>query len=304
MSIPTTRTKENGHITLNPAVCKKCGTCVKICPDQSLVMKDGVVAVNPTPFFGCLACGQCVAACPTGAISVTGRCLSVDDFVSLPEVKDRTNFEFLYNLMLSRRSVRHFQEKPVEDTIVQKILVAAKTAPMGIPPSDVSVLVLNGKEKVAAFVADFVAHLKKTRWVFSRWFYHVMTVFMSKETKILWKDFVIPLCQFLIERHHKGEDWLLYNAPLALYFHGTAYSDPADPVIAATYAMLAGESLGLGSCMIGSVSPMIKSGAKALKKKYNLPAKIPSGLVVIFGHPKYKFQRAIKRSFARENIYR
>lgn len=301
MSIPTSRTNEKGHIEVNQTLCKKCGTCIKICPDQSLVMsEDGGVKVNDHPFFGCFACGHCEAACPTGAIKVTGRCLSQTDFISLPTPESRSTFESLYNLMLSRRSVRHFLDKPIDDTMVQKLIDAAKTAPMGFPPSDVGVLVLQGKESVSGFAKDFIAHLKNVRWLFSKGFYHGIKFFMSRETRAVWKEMVIPLCRFLIERHEQGEDWLFYNAPLALYFYGSPYADPSDATIAATYAMLAGESLGLGSCMIGSVSPMIKSGAKELKKKYDLPKRIPSGLAVIFGYPKMKFQKAIKRSFAGE----
>ena len=96
---------------------------------------------------------------------------------------------------------------------------------------------------------------------------------------------------------------LLYDAPLVLYFSASPYSDPADPYIPATYAMLAAESLGLGSCMISSVHPMIQYGAKKLKQKWNIPVKSPSGIIVIFGYPKYQFKSGIKRSFAKVSFY-
>jgi nitroreductase len=37
--------------------------------------------------------------------------------------------------------------------------------------------------------------------------------------------------------------------------------------------MLVAESLGLGSCMIGSIAPMIKKGGDQIKKKYGIDLK-------------------------------
>lgn len=53
------------------------------------------------------------------------------------------------------------------------------------------------------------------------------------------------------ESYDEGENWLTYFASLAMYFHVSPYTDNADPYIPATYAMLAAQSLGLGSCMLG-----------------------------------------------------
>ena len=46
-------------------------------------------------------------------------------------------------------------------------------------------------------------------------------------------------------------DLLFYGAPCVLLFHQSPYADPVDGHIACTYAMIAAESLGLGTCMIG-----------------------------------------------------
>jgi len=49
----------------------------------------------------------------------------------------------------------------------------------------------------------------------------------------------------------------------------------ADAHISATYAMLAAESLGLGSCMIGSASPFLVR-SKQLLQKYGLRRSLSS----------------------------
>jgi nitroreductase len=94
-----------------------------------------------------------------------------------------------------------------------------------------------------------------------------------------------------------------YDAPLAMYFYGSPYTDPADPIIAATYAMTAAESLGLGTCMLGAVHPLIQNGKKARKfrEKYGIKYISREGLIVAFGYPAVHFIKGIKRSFANVN---
>lgn len=75
-------------------------------------------------------------------------------------------------------------------------------------------------------------------------------------------------------------------------------SFPADSLVAATYAMLAAESLGLGSCMIGTPAYFIKY-SKKIKQKYDLPLKNQPGIVVIFGYPRIKYRKALKRRLAK-----
>jgi hypothetical protein len=84
----------------------------------------------------------------------------------------------------------------------------------------------------------------------------------------------------------RGEDWLFYDAPLVLHFYGSAYSDPADCAIAASLAMLAGESLRLGCCMLGFPGYIFRY-SKPLREKYALPSKIQPGLTVVFGYPRF-----------------
>jgi nitroreductase len=65
---------------------------------------------------------------------------------------------------------------------------------------------------------------------------------------------------------------------------------------------MAAESLGLGSCMIGSVTPVYKRGGKAFIRKYGIPDYAKYGIAVIFGYPKYRYHKAIRRSFAHINF--
>lgn len=297
MAIITSRTSENGTIHINYALCNSCGLCVKVCKDFSIVMDEGKPVVSSTPVFGCIACGQCMAICPTGAISISGREMTPEDRIDLSEMKSKPSYDQLMNLMVSRRSIRDFSDREISDELVDKILAAAVTAPMGLPPSDVHLVVIKGKEKVREFSFDVLDYFDKISYLFAPPMIYLWRL-AGKETYKLMKSFARPLVDFLAKARVKNENYLLYDAPLAIYFSASLYSDPADPYIPATYAMLAAETLGIGSCMIGSIHPVIQYGARKLKRKWKLQPKSPSGIVVIFGYPKFKYTSGIKRSFA------
>jgi nitroreductase/ferredoxin len=298
MSIITSRTSGVAEVSIDHQKCNLCGFCVEICKSFVLSIENKNVNIDQKKLFGCIACGHCVAICPKDAIIVTGREMSASDFVPLPLKETKATYDQIYSLLVSRRSTRDFKDKEIEKEIFDKILAAASTAPMGIPPSDVRVMVLQGTTKVREFVNDFLDYFKSIKWMFSPFMLALYRPFLSKESFALYKSFLVPLSDFFISTHEKDEDWLLYNAPLAMYFYGSPYADLVDPDIPATYAMIAAESLGLGTCMIGSIAPFLKQGAGKLKKKYGIMKKNPGGVFVIFGYPKYHFHKGIKRTFA------
>jgi len=268
-----------------------------VCKDFSLIMEDGRLKVSDRPLFGCLGCGQCVAVCPHDAIMVEGRTLSSADFEVLKS-DNLPDYASLYQLLLNRRSIRDFKDKPVPRELTEKILAMAVTAPMGLPPSDVGVMVLEGKEKVRQFSFDFIDMLKKARWMASPAALKLMRPFIGKENYLMFKTFVTPMVNFFAETREKEENYLLYDAPLAIVFYGNL-SDPADPYIAATYATLAAESLGLGACMIGSIGPFLKNMGSDFKKKYHLPPRMRDSITVVIGYPRIKYRKTIGRSFER-----
>lgn len=300
MAIPTSRTKEKAEIRINKEKCNGCGLCVSVCKDFELQIVDEKVTLTENPIFGCIACGHCMAICPTGAIEIHGRELSPDDLFQLPGKDTATNYEQLLSLLKSRRSLREFKDKPVEQELINKIIDAARTAPMGLPPTDVNLLVLGSKESVRKFSEDYCRFLESIRWYVSKWFLAIMRPFWGKTNDELFRKFIRPLFDGYIDNMKKGVDFVTYDAPLAIYFYGSPYCDPADPLIAATYAMIAGESLGLGTCMLGGIHPLIQYGGKGKKFREAQGIKFPSreGLFVIFGYPAVKYSKGIQRTFA------
>jgi ferredoxin len=300
MPIPTSRTGENARIYIDTTQCAGCGKCVEVCKDYGLTLMNGKAKVSETPFFGCIGCGHCMAVCPNAAITIQGRTLSPEDMFDLPSDENTADYNQLLALFQRRRSIREFADRKVEPGIIEKILEAAKTSPMGYTPSDVNVLVFDTKEKNRKFVEDFCAYLKSMRWFVSKWFLTLMRPFWGKTTDELFRKFVRPCFNLYISEMEKGVNLVNYDAPLAIYFYGSPYCDPADPIVAATIAMYAAESLGLGTCMLGAVHPLIQYGGKAKKfrKKYGIKYPSREGIFVIFGYPSVKYGKGLKRTFA------
>lgn len=68
-----------------PSKCIGCGECIAICPEHHKLEGNEKVFLRE----GCLKCGKCVDACPTGALSVSGKAMTVDEvFEEIKKSKD------------------------------------------------------------------------------------------------------------------------------------------------------------------------------------------------------------------------
>ncbi|HOM87249.1 MAG TPA: nitroreductase family protein [Spirochaetota bacterium] len=300
MAIPTSRGNAITTAGIDEKSCTGCELCVTACPEKNIFIKDKKAAFQLNPYFGCIGCGHCMAICPKGAIAIHGRDIDASNVFPLSYTTNAATYAQLLSLMQKRRSTRLFKDTPVSKDSINKIIKAAQTAPMGIPPSEVNIIVWESKESVLTFTKDFCSLLEQMNWMVSDWFLFIMKIFLSKTNYLFFKDFVKPLVNIYVDNMKHGINYVTYDAPATIYFYGSPYCDYADPIIAATYAMLAAESLGLGTCMIGGIHPFLQNGskAKAFREKYGITYKSKTGLFVIFGYPKIKFKKGIKRSFA------
>jgi hypothetical protein len=174
---------------------------------------------------------------------------------------------------------------------------------MGIPPWEVGITVFHGRNKVAELAGDTVDLYKGFLKMFDNALMKQLSrLFMKKPVWQQFQSFIVPLGRMLVDGKNNGADYVLYNAPAALLFHVSPYAADADAFIACTYAMIAAEALGVGSCMIGCVSPMI-SRRKDLLKKYSIPEGHAPSIVLILGYHKRTFHKAVRRPFQSVNYF-
>jgi nitroreductase len=190
---------------------------------------------------------------------------------------------------------------PVED--VHRMLEAARTAPMSLPPSGVGVMVLHGFAEVQSLRMALVDVVGRRRWLLRAPAVWCWRVVLNRTQWRLLRSFVEPVLDSYLGLRPElppGEDCFFYRAPLAFLFYASSTSEPADSVVAATHAMLAAEALGYGTCFLGFPGHLFAMDAR-IRRRYGLPAWARPGLALIAGRPAVTPVRGIRRHFARED---
>ncbi len=276
--------------------CTKCGYCLRTCENYLMPDENGYPTARPIDesLMGCIQCGRCMMKCPTEAIEIIGEDIDKNHLRPMP--KKIADYESLNGLLLKRRSIRRFKTDEVSNDDIDKILKTAATAPVGIPPSEVKVLVFQGRKKVQEFAQDLCNEIKHMQKVMTPLTLKLMKPFIGEGQYKVMKDFAIPLCNTTLKEREKGNDVLFYDAPAVIVFYGTDLTDVEDMIIAATNAVIAAESLNLGTCFIGTVSYFINNSNK-LKKKYGILKGEKAATAFILGHPDEGHFRTIQRNF-------
>lgn len=281
---------------VEPESCTNCGQCAEICPSQTLTVVDGKLRVEAGIFTGCIGCTHCMMVCPTGSVTVEGRRLAPEDIGELPPVEARATADQLEALLSARRSVRRFSEEEVDRRVAERIVEMVRTAPMGIPPSEVGIVVFHGRDKVRQFAEDAVEGFRKVARFLNPLVLALMRPFIGRAQYAVMRQFVRPVLDLIVKRWDEGADDFCYEAPLAMLFHHCPTGDPADDHIAATYAMLAAQSLGLGSCLLGTTVALDHD--RVFKAKCGIPQQNKISLGLVIGHPRTHFRRSIRRQLA------
>jgi nitroreductase len=265
-----------------------------------LEMHDGKLRVVDDSIMGCIACGHCMMVCPEGSIQVKGRGLSPDDLLELPSKDQRASTASLNALLLSRRSVRSFSKKEVSSETIDQILQMASSAPMGVPPWDVGCTVVYGRDKVSALAEEIIKAYRRFLKLFRPWVLKLMRPFIGKKSYELFSDFVLPVARSYVKGADQGRDVLFWDAPVLLIFHHSRLCEAVDAVLPCTYAMIAAESLGLGTTIIGGTPPILQRNQK-LCEQLGIPEGNQPAVSMILGYPAVSFRRSVRRRFSSVN---
>ena len=289
--------REPKQVAIEQELCDQCLACTRICPTETLTALAGAVQIRLDSPLGCLGCGQCMMVCPTGAVRVSGRDLALEDLAPLPDPQTKASAEALAALMQSRRSVRRFTDRELDEALLERIVALAATAPMGIPPWDVGCVLVRGRAAVQSVGREVVREYEKFRDKFPPWRLALLRPFVSRAKFAQLAHFVRPLAEIYVRGRRENRDLLFYDAPALLLFHHSPGADAGKAFIACTYAMLAAEALGLGSTMIEGVAPMLARNP-ALSSRLGLPSGHQPAIALILGYPATHFRRTVRRHFA------
>jgi ferredoxin len=287
----------NGLHVVDQETCLGDGICADVCPEDILGMAEEKAATVEARADACILCGQCVAVCPTESLTMPQ--LPMEDFERLP--KQPFEYEEFFDFLKLRRSVRVFKDKPVERGVIQKILDAAATAPMGFPPHTTEVIVIDDPEELDFLLKGFVEDYEFLVKGFSNPFIRAMIrLQVGAEDFHTLKHHIVDVARHANEIYHDhGGDNYMRCAPVLMMFHGNRWtmSYRENAHLICHHSMMAALSLGLGSTIIGLIPPVVDR-SKVLRERYAIPKDNKVCTSLVLGYPKYKYRQGIRRDLA------
>jgi NAD-dependent dihydropyrimidine dehydrogenase PreA subunit/nitroreductase len=282
---------------VNLETCTGDGICAEVCPEDVLEIVDEKAATVESRADSCILCGQCVSVCPTESLELPE--LPMEDFHRLGTMP--FGYEELIDFLRMRRSVRVFKDRPVRRGVVEKILDAAATAPMGLPPHTTEVVVLDEPEELDFLLEQLVKDYEFLVKGFSNPLARTMIRLRAgAENFHTLKHYIVDVARHANEVFHRdGRDQYMRGAPALMLFHGNRWtmSYEENAHLVCHHSMLAAVSLGLGTTIIGLIPPIVDR-SKVLRKRYGIPKDNKVLTCLILGYPKYKYRQSIRRDLA------
>ena len=235
--------------------CTSCGICTSDCVCGILTMNGGLPTFKENGEKLCVHCGHCVAVCPEQAITLDGL-----DSAQLKKSETCDLTPCLDAFLKQRRAVRQYDERYVEQNLLEKAFACASYAPTAHNARQVSYIVINGRDKVEKLLHATVRLMEE----------HHLYPNHTKNVR-------------------NGHDSLFRGAPCLILIHAPErILSETDCATAASYLELAFPSFHLGSCWAGM---FIEACA------YGLPAgiQVPKGhklyAALMVGKPAIAYKR-------------
>ena len=246
---------------INGDKCIGCGLCVSDCPGFHLQVEDKKAKVGGGL---CIGCGHCYAICPNEAISIAEY-----DSSNTHEVVPFTNFdseEFL-KAIRSRRTMRKFVDKEIEQEKIDKIIEAGRYSPTGANAQDVAFTILGSKQKDAEKICVSLFR------------------FGVNSAKLVSKN---------LKSMNIDDNFFFKGAPLVIL---VSAKSKLNGGLASGYMEMMAATMGVGTLYSGFFETCF-----AISPKLRRLVKLPKGheLVscMVFGYPKVKYKRTAPRNKA------
>jgi len=271
--------------------CTSCGACVEVCRFEVLKLRRrGPQACG---IGHCIVCGACVAVCPSGALSHPA--MPVERLRELP-AEPAVGYDDLMALLGQRRSIRRYTDEPIAEADLRRLVDAAVLAPSGH----------NAQPWHFTFVTD-AARLEEIRAAYAEFFRELLAraaddsgreelAAAHGESALHVLDALGGALHLLVRAHDRGEDRLLWGAPVLAMVHSTVEAPAAEAscTYAAANLMLAATALGLGTCVVGFLSiPMLIDSS--FMSVLDLPEDHVLHVGMALGHPARRYLRSVVR---------
>jgi nitroreductase/NAD-dependent dihydropyrimidine dehydrogenase PreA subunit len=274
---------------IDPEKCIGCGECVRVCPDETLSMRDGKAEVTGDRS---MHCGHCAAVCPTDAVTVGGLEPAARSFATFPMddrwlAFGRYDLPDLVRLMGSRRSCRNYREMAVSRDLLEDLVKIGITAPSGTNSQKWTFTILPHRQAVLALGRQIARFFEKlNRMAEKPWLRKGLRWIGKPQLDDYFRDYYDSVRQGLRDWRESGRDRLFHGATAAIIVGAMpGASCPAEDALLATQnILLAAHAMGLGTCLVGFAKDALVHDPK-MKSTLDIPAEEAVYAVIALGYP-------------------
>lgn len=261
-------------IQIDASRCIGCGLCVGDCFPAALSLEQNKARFTVPE--NCIGCGHCIAICPQNAVT--------DDALPMDDLEPLTDFqasEPLLGLMRSRRSCRHYQNKPIPQKTIDMLLSAIRACPTAKNLQDTRCILV--REKIPQLLNTAISTLGKIGTAQKNSATDAAEL-RRAENFIRWEQ---------LRRDNPDFDPLFFHAPMLLLFISDR-NDPRDAAAAAAYGELMAAALGLG-CLYSGYFTACAAGNSEISTILELAPGEQVVRCLVLGYPDVRFQRTAPR---------
>ena len=284
----------NETIEIDARKCVSCGACIDECRADIFTSgrgsKRGLPSVSHAE--NCIRCGHCVALCPKDAI--IHRELDATGFHEVQQ--GAMEPDDMKNLLLSRRSIRTFRDKPVPREIIEQLIQVATHAGTASNEQSEGFVVIQDRRVVSELdkmVTDVV-------WAKLR---PLGTSIGRRYARIRYGDEVANQSISYYERFKARRDsgglagLVLRDAPAVIVVHGKRNNRLAHEncAIATRNMEMLAETCGLGTCWAGFL-PIAAGFTKKIAGSLGVSRDRNIYSAIMVGYPKYAYRKTVPRA--------
>ncbi len=285
--------------------CTLCRRCVNVCPKRILVMEgDRIKTVEEE----CILCSHCYSVCRFDAIRFDPEALRAITMKSFPyneKLIPPGSFKpgDFVNFARSRRSVRKFKQKPLDDAVISDLFEFAVTAPSGSNCQTWEFLAVNGHEKVWGLALEIRKFFVRLNGLAKNPLVRYLSVPFIGTALVRYYNDHMESVEMALKESEAGNDLLFHGAPALIIIHGKPEgSTPLEDAQFASYNMaLLAHAMGLGTCYIGYAVESI-SRSSSIKARLGIPSGNRIHAVLAAGYPDVTFEKPALRKLYKARI--
>ncbi len=299
-----------GVMKIDLEACNQCGLCLKNCPFQVFELDDDGFPRQKEE-YECFSCYNCMVACSVDAISIAESYHVDDGFYAtdphplaprMPlKVRDADGnldeWNAIERAVFNRRSVRNYEERPVPEPLIRRVLEAGRYAPSAGHSQPWKFTVVTDKALIDEMDQAIVGGMSGMYGMYKsdEMVKNLVPMYEADPNPGLYDPRLILGGFGAIARKY-GAPFLGAPAVILLAGDERSISGPEINIgICGTNMNLVANSLGIRACWVG-FSQLINM-IPPLKEKLGLkePWKICSAMVL--GYPKFKQDGVVAREY-------